>query len=303
MKKFNTSTLLPNGEIVPWLASKGELAYSVDNPPKKDYYFKYNFILPDILNNKVNKREHRYFGCRCNDYDVKVLLDFWNSDRLNNINRIYYSNGKKAEYSCTAPIAVYLYNSGKYLSKDIYILIQHGSYQMIKTEKQPYIKDGYVILYSGIGKKKIFKYLSFNENKLNNKAKKILRQFNDIQYDFLSDSVKSFKLSHHRIKRCETAGLNEDIDLFYNHAVKHEKKFMNYTIARKLWYYTDQCYSLHPDITKIKFGPNYAKCKTPINNIRITTFFAGEHEVKVLNPNKVEIIETKGCEIKYKELV
>ncbi len=302
MKKFNTSTLLPNEETVPWLASKGELAYSVDNPPKKDYYFKYNFILQDILNNKINKREHRYFGCKYKNYDVKILLDFWNSAGLNNINHIYYSNGKKEKYSCTAPIAVYLYSNRKYLSKDIYILIQHGSYQMIESEGQPYIKDGYVVLYSGIGKKKIFKHLSFKENKLNNKAKKILRQFNDIQYDFLSDSVKSFKLSHHRIKRSETSCLNEDFDLFYNHAEKHEKKFMNNTIAETLWFYTDQCYSLHENITRIKFGPNYAKYKTPLNNIRITTFFAGEYEIKVLNPNKVELINITGGSAKSVDL-
>jgi hypothetical protein len=38
-------------------------------------------------------------------------------------------------------------------------------------------------------------------------------------------------------------------------------------------------------------------CRTPLTNIRITTFFAGEHEVRVLDPSHVELLAAIGCEV------
>jgi hypothetical protein len=38
-----------------------------------------------------------------------------------------------------------------------------------------------------------------------------------------------------------------------------------------------------------KFVPNYVRCTTPINNVRITSFFAGECEVTIIDPRKVKI--------------
>jgi len=46
-----------------------------------------------------------------------------------------------------------------------------------------------------------------------------------------------------------------------------------------------------------KFGPNYVKLRTPLTNIRITTFVCNETEVKVIDPNKSEIIDTFGCSV------
>jgi hypothetical protein len=40
-----------------------------------------------------------------------------------------------------------------------------------------------------------------------------------------------------------------------------------------------------------------AVCRTPLNNIRITTFFAGEHEVRVLDPSRVELLAAIGCKV------
>jgi hypothetical protein len=46
-----------------------------------------------------------------------------------------------------------------------------------------------------------------------------------------------------------------------------------------------------------KFGPHRVVCRTTLNNIRITTFFAGEHEVRVLDPSRVELLDAIGCEV------
>jgi hypothetical protein len=39
----------------------------------------------------------------------------------------------------------------------------------------------------------------------------------------------------------------------------------------------------------------YVVCKSPLDNIRLTTFFAGEHEVRVLSPHRVVLLESYGC--------
>jgi hypothetical protein len=53
-------------------------------------------------------------------------------------------------------------------------------------------------------------------------------------------------------------------------------------------------YALEEWCASAKFGPNYVKFRTPLTNIRITTFVAGESEVKAIDPSKLEAIEAVG---------
>ena len=48
-----------------------------------------------------------------------------------------------------------------------------------------------------------------------------------------------------------------------------------------------------------KFGPNHVVIRTPLNNIRITTFFAGESEVKILDPSRISEVQAVGCEVEF----
>ena len=50
-------------------------------------------------------------------------------------------------------------------------------------------------------------------------------------------------------------------------------------------------------VAESKFGPNYVVCKTPLDNVRTTTFFAGEHEVRIIDPRRVELVEAHGCRV------
>ena len=89
-KRHSTSTLTPDGTTVPWLAASGPLAYSPENPPDRDYFFQYSWIMPDIFNHNVNKRQHYWFGhSKKYDLDVKQLLYFWESARAGKTNRVY----------------------------------------------------------------------------------------------------------------------------------------------------------------------------------------------------------------------
>jgi len=57
-------------------------------------------------------------------------------------------------------------------------------------------------------------------------------------------------------------------------------------------------YALEEWCAARKFGSNYVKFRTPLSNIRITTFVCYETEVKVVDPNKLEVIEAVGCRVR-----
>ncbi len=65
--------------------------------------------------------------------------------------------------------------------------------------------------------------------------------------------------------------------------------------AALLWNTVHQSFSLARWVAERKFGPNYVVCETPLDNIRITTFFAGEGEAHIVDPSAVQVVETVGC--------
>ena len=76
--------------------------------------------------------------------------------------------------------------------------------------------------------------------------------------------------------------------------------------TKELWFTVHQSFTLSEDIAKWKFGPNHIKCKTPLSNIRLTTFFAGEYEARIIHPDRVDFLDCIGCRVEetsYAEVV
>jgi hypothetical protein len=68
---------------------------------------------------------------------------------------------------------------------------------------------------------------------------------------------------------------------------------------KDLWHAAQQGYSLDPMIGVRKFGPHHVVMKTPLSNIRLTTFFAGESEVKIIDPSRLSLVEAVGCAVEF----
>ncbi len=68
-------------------------------------------------------------------------------------------------------------------------------------------------------------------------------------------------------------------------------------LAATLWSAVHQSFALTRWVAERKFGPHFVAGRTPIGNIRLTTFFAGEHEVRIIDPDLVEFFETHGCQV------
>ena len=57
--------------------------------------------------------------------------------------------------------------------------------------------------------------------------------------------------------------------------------------------------AVDPMIGVWKFGPHHVLMKTPLSNIRLTTFFAGESEVKIIDPSRLSLVEAVGCQVEF----
>lgn len=281
MKKknqYSTSTIINSREIVPWLASSGSLAYSPEIPPARDYFFQYSWVIPSVFNNKINKRQHRWFGnCFRDHHEVDILFEFWNNNRKRLVNQIFKTNGSITPH-LQFPIGIYQH-------KEYAIFIQHGSYQIIKKKKQPLLKDGFVLLYRGIGEDKIYRHHILEDLTVYNKIM-------EIHSSTMTDSVKSFNTVHCNVKRVQSSALNDDTFILNEYADKIGGKNL-----QKIYSILNSGYSIDSNCGGRKFGPNHVALKTPVSNIRITTFFCGEGEVKVIDPNNLEVVRTIGCKI------
>jgi hypothetical protein len=69
--------------------------------------------------------------------------------------------------------------------------------------------------------------------------------------------------------------------------------------ASELWRAAQHSYSLDPVTGTRQFGPHYVVLKTPLSNLRMTTFFAGESEVKMIDPSRISVVETAGCQLEF----
>jgi hypothetical protein len=113
----------------------------------------------------------------------------------------------------------------------------------------------------------------------------------------LSDSTLSFNTIHDRTKRCETGGLRDGTWLADTLAADAGLDIQTPGFAKDLWESAQQSYSLDPIMGERKFGPHFAAVRTALSNIRITTFFAGESEVRIVDPSRIREVELFGCEV------
>jgi hypothetical protein len=293
-KRHSTSTLVDSATCVPWLAAQGPLAYTPENPPATDYFFQYSWILPEIFNCKVQKRRHHYFGTPTRDY-AKPLFEFWAQARRREVARVHLSLGSFTENRLCAPVAVYRAKLGSHAESDQWLFIQHGSYQWISSADQPHVQEGQVLLYRGVHREETFRYPSLERDRLQRANQRTWNRYLALQWRMLSDSSLSFNTIHDRTKRCETAVLNDGTWLADRLAAEAGLDIESDNFAHALWEAATSAFSLERWVAERKFGPHFVVARTPIANIRLTTFFAGEAEVRLVDPSRIRFLEAVGC--------
>lgn len=255
--------------------------------------------MPGIFDSKVNLREHRYFG-RYHKDSSKFLFDFWATARKGCAAALqqYCESGLFSDVEVKAPRAAY-HHVRKYYKMAGSLLIQHGGYQWISREEEPLIERGQVLLYRGIGQTSVFRSLQFEPSELTAANRDIWRKYLGVQAEMLSDSVLSFNTIHDRVKRSETEGLRHGTWLGDAMATQAGLDIEAPGFAKDLWHAAQQGYSLDPVIGAGKFGPHHVVMKTPLSNIQLTTFFAGESEVKIIDPSRLSRVEAVGCQVEF----
>ena len=215
--------------------------------------------------------------------EVRLLFAFWNRARQGEIHELFVSSGRARGNDVTAPLAAYR-QPGIYPSMpDSLVLIQHGSYLIVDLESQPYID---LVLYRGVQNAKVFTLhrLSTTHTRL---------RLMDVHARSLADSVISFTAVHCNVSRTET-GSFKDRTFLLEELCSASGLDPEPPITSVLY----SGYALEEWCGVRKFGPNYVKLRTPLTNVRITTFVCNETEVKVIDPNKMEVIESVGCTVR-----
>jgi hypothetical protein len=115
--------------------------------------------------------------------------------------------------------------------------------------------------------------------------------------ELLSDSTLSFNTIHDRIKRCETAFLNDGTWLADRLAAEAGLDIEPGSFAHGLREAATSAFSLERWVAERRFGPHFVVAKTPIANIRLTTFFTGEAEVRLVDPWRMRLVEAAGCTV------
>lgn len=154
-----------------------------------------------IFADNVNLRRHLYFGAGYKDH-VRDVLAFWALARQGNVNRVAFCLGSIGAETVTAPLAVYRMVSP--WRDEVYVFIQHGSYQIVSIPQQPQVESGEVLLYRGLQEASVFRRLAGGT--MNTEKRTIWQRYVATQAHVLSDSVRSFNSIHDRAKRAERNG-------------------------------------------------------------------------------------------------
>jgi hypothetical protein len=288
--KRNTSTVGADGKLVPWLATEGALAYTHATPPETDYFFQYSWILPEIFSSAENRRKHFYFG----DYEKpSELFRFWGLCRRGGMTPVQLRHGERAEGSVTAPIAIFRHAIDYPSDPNGYLFVQHGSYQEVESTSQPEIASGFVRLYRGIQNAALYDHFSGRATTSKQAASR--KAYLDLQWQMMSDSIVSFTTIHDRAKRSETEHIKDRSWISDKLAADAGLDIESDEWLSLFWTAAHQSFALERWVAERKFGPNFVMFRTPITNVRLTTFFAGEKEVRIIDPAKLEFVEAFGC--------
>lgn len=290
-KAYCTCTKTSSDRLVPWLAAEGPLAYTPELPPVRNSLFQYGWVLPKVF--KPGLRRHAYFGAIRRE-DAHDVFAFWQNARRGAVERVACHEGTLTGDSIEAPIAVYRHDTLR--GESGYLLVQHGSYQCVPVDDQPELEAGYVRLHRGIGHAKTFRRSSL-QTRTEPRQKRVWEKYARLQFDILSRSDLSFNSIHDRAKRTETGHIHDDTWMTDQLANEYGLDIEHDPWTRALWEAVHQSFALRRWVSENKFGPHRVVCRTTLTNIRITTFFAGEHEVRVIDPSRVELVAAIGCEV------
>lgn len=148
---------------MPWLAASGSLSYTPEDPPSRDYFFQYSWILPEIFATSTNKRRHFYFGAHVKDH-ADELFSFRQTAREGRAVRVACHFGRVDAPEVTAPLAVYSVRD--LLDRPSFLLMQHGSYQLVRADEQPLLDSGEVVLYRGVQTSDVFRFPQVGRQRL-----------------------------------------------------------------------------------------------------------------------------------------
>lgn len=221
------------------------------------------------------------------------LFAFWQRARAGTVDRGTCCLATFDEESVVAPVAVY--RTSTPWRGSAYLFIQHGSYQIVEPGDQTLLEAGEVFLCRGVQESGEFRFMQLGD--LDAPKREVWRRYLAVQAHVLSDATRSFNSIHDRAKRGETGHIRDRSWMTDELGRQRGLDIDRPGFAQALWQNVHQSFSLARGVAEWKFGPHYVTCKTSLDNVRITSFFAGEYEARIIDPRRVEIVDARGCRV------
>jgi len=273
----------------PWPTARG-------SPPATDYFFNTAGLLPGFSTRKSICASTVYSESLKNS--ARFLFDFWGNirkemePRCKQYSQLVFSS----DIEVKAPIAAY-HHVRKLYDAAGSVLIQHGSYQWISDQAQPYrTRTGPAL--SGYCEEHGFPCLHSS------------RKISPVRIATSGERTWVSRRPCCPIRSCPS-----------HHSRSRQSLRDRRPAPRQTWLGDEVATTAGLDIKSAGFanelfgappssripgpshrkhrnsGPHYVVLKTPLSNLRITTFFAGESEVKIVDPSRVSAVETVGCQM------
>ena len=166
-----------------------------------------------------------------------------------------------SQAAIATPLAAYSVRDR--LGRDLFLLVQHGSYQRVPVEEQPLLDSGDVILYRGVHESDVFRFLQVDRHNLDQEKRDVWQKYIKTQEQMLSDSILSFNTIHDRTKRCETSHILDGTWISDEIAEANGLDIEGDGFAAELWQAAHQSFTLVSWMAENKFGPHFVKCRPP----------------------------------------
>ncbi len=276
---------------MPWLAAAGELAYTPHSPPERDYYFQCSWIICRNLQLWCGEcAATLWFGSLWKDGpEVKLISTLEAEPEGARSMRLFLSNGGAESGGCDG--AARSLPSPRSESLDRRKYDRHAAWKLsdrctgIPSLSYDQRRSGSL---SRCPESKSIHRLPKKLTSPDTRSRLMT-----VHSRNLEDSVTSFNGAHCNVSRTET-GYFKDRSFVLGKLCETAGLELKPSITRLLY----SGYSLEEWCASRKFGPNYVKLRTPLTNLRITTFVCNEAEVKVIDPNKLDVLECVGCRVR-----
>jgi hypothetical protein len=282
--EVSTSTVTEDGSTVPWLAAKGALAHTPENPPPRIDGVNFGELMPSSIQGSWRP------------YQIGSAAGFWKAAQERNVEKVWQQNGKSPEsidkvpdltHVDVAPAAVYrVRGDNSYL-----YVCQAGNIIMVSVKDQPDLAHGIVTIYRGVDYRNSLDHGKFDKSVEGRRHLQLWLKFRafvfgDIKYSYAWPFEGTVRAETNHIQPNISAAMTEFAKKYQLSDADNRILFELYRQVQR-----DNRYSFDLNLVRSRFGPSVFAVQTSLSNIDFTGDFNSEQEVHIINVDGIHPVQ------------